>query len=166
MTAYAFIHKIENGFHFTFGGFMNNKSRYTTKHYAEIAAFLEKMEGSHITAQDVCDHFREEGRPISTTTVYRQLDRLVDEGVVNNFIIDANSPACFEFSRVRNNAHMSCYHCKCEKCGRLIHLHCDEIEELCAHMKNEHHFILNPARTVFYGICESCAKGGNSTCIK
>jgi hypothetical protein len=49
--------------------------------------------------------------------------------------------------------------CKCEKCGRLIHLHCDEIEELCAHMKNEHHFILNPARTVFYGICESCAKG-------
>ena len=159
MTAYAFIHKIENGFHFTFGGFMNNKSRYTTKHYAEIAAFLEKMEGSHITAQDVCDHFREEGRPISTTTVYRQLDRLVDEGVVNKYIIDANSPACFEFSRVRNNGHMSCYHCKCEKCGRLIHLHCDEIEELCTHMKNEHHFILNPARTVFYGICESCAKG-------
>lgn len=136
---------------------MNNKARYTTKHYAEIAAFLEKMEGNHITAQDVCDHFREEGRPISTTTVYRQLDRLVHEGVVNKYIIDANSPACFEYSGIRNHEHTSCYHCKCEICGKLIHLHCDEIEALCAHMQKEHHFVLNPMRTVFYGICEECA---------
>jgi Fur family ferric uptake transcriptional regulator len=140
---------------------MNNKSRYTTKHYAEIAAFLEKMEGSHITAQDVCDHFRAEGRPISTTTVYRQLERLVEEGIVNKYIIDANTPACFEYSGAEHlHSEHTCYHCKCEKCGVLIHLHCDEMEELTRHLSKDHHFILDPRRTVFYGLCENCAAAG------
>lgn len=136
---------------------MNNKGRYVTKHYARVAAFLESRKGSHITAQDICDHFREEGNPISTTTVYRQLERLVEEGTVNKYIIDANSPACFEYNGAKRMPHQSCYHCKCEKCGKLIHLHCEEIEELSAHLKAEHHFVFDPARTVFYGLCEECA---------
>jgi Fur family ferric uptake transcriptional regulator len=52
----------------------------------------------------------------------------------------------------------SCYHCKCEVCGKLIHLHCEEIKELQAHLFREHHFQLNPMRTVMYGICEDCLK--------
>lgn len=136
---------------------MNNRSRYTTRHYAEVASYLESRCGEHITAQDVCDHFRQIGRPISTTTVYRQLERLVDEGTVSKYIIDANSPACFEFNLHKAEEHSSCYHCKCEKCGKLIHLHCEEIQELAGHLAREHHFILNAARTVFYGLCEECA---------
>ncbi len=136
---------------------MNSRSRYTTKHYAQIASFLKDMTGTHITAQDVCDHFREMASPISTTTVYRQLERLVEEGIVNKYIIDANSPACFEYNGEYQHEQSNCYHCKCEKCGKLIHLHCEEIEELMKHMEAEHHFKLDPARTVFYGICESCA---------
>jgi Fur family ferric uptake transcriptional regulator len=142
--------------------FMSTKARYATKHFKQIANYLESMQGSHITAQDVCDHFRAEGHPISTTTVYRQLERLVDEGIVNKYIIDANTPACFEYSgnAVRGNSSEDCYHCKCEKCGALIHLHCDEISELCEHLSAEHHFLLDPKRTVFYGICERCAAAG------
>lgn len=137
---------------------MSTKARYATRHYAEIAAWLEQMQGTHITAQDVCDHFREEGTPISTTTVYRQLERLVDEGVVNKYIIDANTPACFEYSGPdHHHSDHTCYHCKCEKCGALIHLHCDEIEELTRHLSKDHHFVLDSRRTVFYGLCENCA---------
>lgn len=136
---------------------MNNRSRYMTKHSAEVAAYLKSRNGEHITAQDVCDHFRAIGNPISTTTVYRQLERLVEEGTVNKYIIDASSPACFEYSGHEEAEHTSCYHCKCEKCGRLIHLHCHEIEALFFHMEQEHHFRLDPSRTVFYGICQECA---------
>ena len=49
-----------------------------------------------------------------------------------------------------------CFHCKCEKCGKLIHLHCDEIEEMQMHLFSEHRFKMNPMRTVFYGLCEQC----------
>ena len=46
---------------------------------------------------------------------------------------------------------------KCELCGRLIHLECDELEELGGHLKAEHGFVINPLRTVFYGLCTDCA---------
>ena len=34
------------------------------------------------------------------------------------------------------------YHCKCEKCGKLIHLQCSEVENLTQHMKEHHGFKL------------------------
>ena len=49
-----------------------------------------------------------------------------------------------------------CFHCKCEKCGRLIHLKCEELSGIAGHLYSEHHFSLDPKRTVFYGICEKC----------
>ncbi len=45
-----------------------------------------------------------------------------------------------------------------EKCGTLIHVHCEEIEEFNHHIFAEHRFKINPMRTVFYGICENCAE--------
>ena len=47
-------------------------------------------------------------------------------------------------------------HCKCEKCGKLIHLHCDEVESLKKHMMEHHSFEMDSLRTVFYGICNEC----------
>ncbi len=40
--------------------------------------------------------------------------------------------------------------------GKLIHLQCDEIEEMQIHLFSEHRFKMNPMRTVFYGLCEQC----------
>jgi Fur family ferric uptake transcriptional regulator len=34
---------------------------------------------------------------------------------------------------------------------------CDEINGFFAHVREEHGFVLDPKRTVFYGICEKCA---------
>ena len=51
-----------------------------------------------------------------------------------------------------------CYHCKCEKCGKLIHLQCEEVESLKQHMMEHHNFEMDALRTVFYGICSECRK--------
>jgi Fur family ferric uptake transcriptional regulator len=90
--------------------------------------------------------------------VYRQLERLVDEGVINKYTIDKNSSACFEYIGQQGHGEGTvCFHCKCEKCGKVIHLQCEEIVELQEHMQREHHFLIDPIRTVYYGICEDCA---------
>ena len=136
---------------------MNPRSKYKTKQREILLNYLETSSGVHITASDVCEYFKERGASIGQSTVYRQLERLVDEGVINKYTIDGNSPACFEF--VGSHAHAdadTCYHCKCEKCGKLIHLHCDEMEVIQSHLYEEHRFKMNPIRTVFYGICEQC----------
>ena len=45
---------------------------------------------------------------------------------------------------------------KCEKCGKLIHLHCEDVVKLEQHLMDSHGFRMDPCRTVFYGICEEC----------
>ncbi|MBO4863126.1 MAG: transcriptional repressor [Eubacterium sp.] len=137
---------------------MNNKSQYKTKQRAELTAYLMSVPGKHVTAGDVCDHFAKQGRPIGLTTVYRQLDKMVAEGLVNKYNLEPGSPACYEYidSEHHSDGHVSCYHCKCEKCGKLIHLHCEEIEELIKHLAKEHSFQIDSKRTVLYGICEDC----------
>ena len=135
------------------------KAQYKTQQRQELLHYLESAKGSHVTAADVCGHLQRSGKTIGMTTVYRQLERMVDEGLVNKYVIDGASPACFEF--VDPRAHVGeavCFHCKCDRCGTLIHLHCEELEAIGTHLKEDHGFRLNPMRTVFYGLCARCAE--------
>ena len=107
---------------------MNSRSKYKTKQREILLSYFETAPGVHITAGDVCEYFRSRGAPIGQATVYRQLESLVDEGIL----------------------------CKCEKCGKLIHLHSDEMEDIRSHLLENHRFQLDPMRTVFYGLCAQC----------
>ena len=137
---------------------MNSKSQYKTKQRSELLNYLKDMSGEHVTVNDVCAHFEKKGKSIGVTTVYRQLDQMVADGIVNKYNLESGNSACYEYvgeDHDKAGAH-KCYHCKCDKCGKLIHLHCGEIEELMNHIQANHHFVINPRRTVFYGLCEDC----------
>ena len=137
---------------------MAEKSGYKTKQREELIEYLETVPGVHITVNDVCDFFRQNGRNIGTTTVYRQLERMVSEGTVSKYIIDESSGACFAYIGADAHLHSEkCYHCKCERCGRLIHMECAELNHIASHLQADHGFRLNPMRTVFYGVCADCA---------
>jgi Fur family ferric uptake transcriptional regulator len=45
---------------------------------------------------------------------------------------------------------------KCNVCGRLIHVECSELSKISLHIEEHHGFVLDPSKTVFYGICENC----------
>ncbi len=136
---------------------MDNKSKYTTRQKKELEEYMETIPGVHVTAAQVRDYFRAQGKDIGTATIYRQLERMVSEGLVSKYIIDSKSSACFAYIGESEHVQDSvCFHCKCEKCGRLIHLHCDELEAIQEHLMKTHRFALDPLRTVFYGICEDC----------
>lgn len=136
---------------------MNSWSKYKTKQREILIHYFESIPGIHITAGDVCKYFKSQGADIGQSTVYRQLESLVVEGIISKYIIDGNSPACFEYIEDNNHKEADiCFHCKCDKCGKLIHLHCDELEEIQMHLYAEHRFKMNPMRTVFNGLCEQC----------
>lgn len=135
---------------------------YHTKQREELLKYLRTIPHRHFTVREACRHFRQSGIEIGTTTVYRQLERLVEEELVHKYIIDENSSACFEYVGTESNGENGAsVHCKCERCGRLIHLCCDELEEVESHLLRHHAFAVNPMRTVFYGLCEECRAGEN-----
>lgn len=136
---------------------MSGRAQYQTKHRDELLAYLESTAGEHITVSGLCDHFKSVGRPIGTTTVYRHLERLVDQGLVAKYVIDQSSPACFEYVGEASRGDGACCHCKCEICGKVEHMHCDEIPNMQRHVREHHGFTIDTARTVFYGVCGECA---------
>lgn len=136
---------------------MNGRKKYSTRQRDEILKFLMTVPGKHITVKDVKDYFEREGIRVGTTTIYRTLESLVDEGEVAKYELSGASGACFEYLDKNHYCHpSSCYHCKCEKCGRLIHIDCDEILKVEQHLAKHHGFAVNTKRTVFYGLCKEC----------
>ena len=136
---------------------MNSKSEYKTKQKEDILKYLQDNEGKHITVNDIYDHLKEMNLCVGQTTIYRNLEKLVDNGLVNKYTIDSNTPACFEYiNPITHCENDICFHMRCEKCGVLYHTHCDELKSIIGHIKEEHDFILDPKRTVFYGICNKC----------
>jgi Fur family ferric uptake transcriptional regulator len=84
---------------------------------------------------------------------------MVKQGIVAKYTIEGTSSACFEYVGESDDCEpLNCYHCKCEKCGRLIHVQCEEVAHLGQHMLEEHGFEVDTLRTVFYGICGECRK--------
>ena len=143
---------------------MANKSQYRTKQMAEILSYLQSMQGSHVTVHDIHAYFKSKNISVGTTTMSRHLDRMVAEGIVAKYVVDEKSSACFEYLGDKSHCHPTvCFHCKCEKCGKLIHLHCKELEAVYLHLLNDHGFQVDAPRSVIYGLCEDCQQTGGHT---
>ena len=126
---------------------MAERTRYKTKQKDQLTAYLRDRSGVHVTAAEI---------HLGMATIYRHLDQLVADGLVRKYIIGATGSACYEYVGERADDMVDCFHCKCEKCGKLIHLHCDELKELQRHIDQKHGFVIDPMMTVFYGICDNC----------
>lgn len=128
---------------------------YKTKQSRLVCEYLKANAEKHFSAEEVYFALLSNGGKIGRTTVYRQLDRLVDEGKVRKFAAGDNDARCYQFAdneRCHNH-----YHLKCSDCGRLIHTECDFLDKLSAHIFADHKFIIDGSKTVLYGICELCA---------
>ena len=90
------------------------------------------------------------------TTVYRQLERLAQQGLVHKAVTDQGA-----YYQYCGHDEGSCFLLKCEKCGCIRHLDCSHLGELYQHLEREHHFRIDPRRTLFYGLCESCGREEN-----
>lgn len=138
---------------------MARKAQYTTRQMTELLSYLKSVQGSHVTVNDICEYFRNEEIMIGTTTVYRNLERMVKQGLVARYVIEGSSSACFEYIGERDESHSDSFHCKCQKCGKLIHLQCREVVNFGQHMLKHHDFEMDSLRTVFYGLCGECRRG-------
>ena len=127
---------------------------YQTKQHAAILQVLQGATG-HLTAMEICDRLRDAGQPVGSATVYRHLDRLVENGAVRKYIIEEGKGACYQYV----GDHADCaqhYHLKCAVCGRLLHVECAYLDKVAAHILEHHGFQLENEKTVFYGVCRDC----------
>lgn len=132
------------------------RGQYNTAQRQAVVDCLRAAHG-HMTAAAVHAALAGAGRKVSPATVYRQLEKLVEEGVAVKSVPAGEKSACFELLDHGSCTPERCYHMKCTTCGKLIHLDCDEVDRLCAHMLNHHGFAVDMSTTVLFGTCKECA---------
>ncbi|MDR1131146.1 MAG: transcriptional repressor [Oscillospiraceae bacterium] len=130
-------------------------ANYNTKQSEAVLACLAKHKDEYITAAQIGEHFQKSGDPVSRTTIYRQLERLVQEGRARKYTFDGTQGACFRYAEQPENE-QDFYHLKCEGCGGIFHLKCDEVDHVSRHIFETHAFQVNDSKTVFYGKCNMC----------
>jgi Fur family ferric uptake transcriptional regulator len=132
---------------------------YNTQQRKLILDYMASLGDDHVTVHQMLRHFEERDAAVGQTTIYRHLEKLADEGKIRKYILKDGESACYQYI----NEDKTCrghFHLKCEKCGALIHLDCDLLDEIQRHLLAEHDFQINMLKTVFYGKCKKCHSAG------
>lgn len=134
---------------------MSEPKIYKTKQREFILDFLMENSEVHLTADDILTALKKDNVSVGKSTVYRYLDKLVEEGTVRKYIGEEGVSACYQYSASKKCVNH--FHLKCVRCNKLFHLECEYLDEIEQHILKHHKFNIDNSKTVFYGICENCS---------
>lgn len=103
----------------------------------------------HPTAEMVYLTVRETEPKISLATVYRNLDHLVDIGLVNKFMV-IGEPDHYDVVRHEH------YHIKCRNCGEIADVNLQLAEYFSQQIKAQTGMDMFSLQIVAEGVCENC----------
>ena len=109
------------------------------------------------SAKDISVKMKKDGLVVNLSTVYRNLEKLVEEHVLSFEEI----PGMEERKYVLHKPEMECshhLHMHCVKCGKVFHLNCSFMDEIAHHLNEEHGFVIDCEKSVLMGLCEECRK--------
>lgn len=138
---------------------MDEKKNYNTKCKSLIASFLKKSGDRRVSAADVYNHLLKSGCQANRTTVYRNLEKMTEQGSVIKY--KTSDSECALYQMVSEHEHSSCHdhlHLQCESCGKIIHLECEFMHMLSEHLLEDHGFVIKCSGSVLLGRCKDCAK--------
>lgn len=129
------------------------KNTRNTKQKRMVLEYLEKHQNEHITIDEI--HKEIEGA-VGTTTIYRIINKLVEEGVVSKIPLNTQG-FCYQYNKEKTSCHKH-YHLICENCGKLVHFESKEIESTQKEALQKEKFNIDLDKVTFYGQCSECNK--------
>lgn len=129
------------------------RGRYRTRQRTLVSACLAGHVDRYLTVDEVCAAVQEQGERVGRTTVYRNLEVLVEAGDV----LKATAPGGEASYRLRPEGPAG--QLVCVTCGRAYPLECHMVDEFAHHVYADHGFKVLTDRTVLYGLCAACQNG-------
>lgn len=132
-------------------------SHYSTEMRRAALEFLKNNADTAVTAKDISAYLAQNGQNANITSVYRYLDSLLAEGRIKKYVNHKGQQATFQYTGAGGHCdgHL---HMQCSECGQIIHLDCEFMDKIAAHIYNGHGFVLDCKTSILYGLCEGCAK--------
>jgi Fur family ferric uptake transcriptional regulator len=111
-----------------------------------------------LTAQEIFDKLRSEGRRVGTASVYRALEQLTRDGFVQRIDIGAGISR-FEPILAGGEHH---HHLVCDDCGKVEAFADDELERALHRVEGRTGYSVAGHDVVLRGACADCAPGARS----
>ena len=108
-----------------------------------------------LTAQEIFDQLRGEGRRVGIASVYRTLEQLSREGYVQRIDIGAGTSR-FEPIHADGKHH---HHLVCDDCGKVEAFADDELERALRRVERRTGYSVAGHDVVLRGACDDCASG-------
>lgn len=133
---------------------MKNNS-YNTKTKKIIVDYLKSNIENTYSIKDIEAYLKSIGILINITTIYRNLEKLYMENYLMKYVSNNGKNITYQYVNNIDNC-ISHLHLQCIKCGKIIHLDCDYMEDIKKHIINTHKFNLDCEKSILYGLCEKC----------
>jgi Fur family ferric uptake transcriptional regulator len=105
-----------------------------------------------LTAQEIFDRLRGEGRQVGIASVYRVLDLLSDKGLVQRIDVGGGS-ARYEPVHASGEHH---HHLVCDDCGKVEAFADDELELVLGRVESRTGYSVAAHDVVLRGACADC----------
>ena len=124
---------------------------YQTNQRKCLLEFLEKNSEKAFTIEEIIESMT--GDPISQSTVYRLMTRLVEDGLVHRTVKGNSRSFVYQFiSKGKCNDHL---HMKCTGCGKVFHLDSKVTSCIQKDITTNTDFEID-SHTVLLGKCGKC----------
>ena len=135
------------------------KKQYTTPARRAVLSLFQSYPHRHFTAEQVCTlvcQTNEQGTALmGKSTVYRQIAKLWEDGIIRRFESANCDSFVYQYAVGEGCDHH--FHLKCARCGKLIHMECDKLQDVREHILKDHGFLIGGA-SVIYGVCAACTE--------
>ncbi len=132
-------------------------SGYTTASRKKILEYLMQNSDRAVSANKIWMYLRECDSEVNITTIYRYLDKLAKEGTVMKYVAEKGGQAVYQYVELGHHCEEH-LHLKCVRCGKIIHLDCAFMDEICMHILSDHGFTLQCRNSILYGVCAQCSE--------
>lgn len=129
--------------------------RATAPRIAVLRVLLDAAE-AHLSADEVLDRVAALDLSIHRATVYRALEKLRRDGLVQHVHLDRGVAAFHVADPARLGGHL---HAQCTECGRVVDLPAAALGRTAARVRSATGFQLDLSHVALSGRCADCAAG-------
>ncbi|MBP5445646.1 MAG: transcriptional repressor [Acholeplasmatales bacterium] len=129
-------------------------NQYNTKGKELINSAIKEFSNG-FTIKELKDYLNKNNQTVGQTTIYRIIENLENKNIIKKYY-DENNVAHYKY--VKDCSSDNHFYLKCIKCSKIVHVDCNCINELSAHIHKQHKFLLDTKNIILEGLCSNCNK--------
>lgn len=129
---------------------LRSRGRRLTRQRELIWTALISDPDAHLSADDIAGRVQQQLPRVNTSTIYRSLDVLVEEGLVLRTQLGADRTF---YEPAHEHPH---HHVVCRSCGAVAHVHDESFGDLPVRIEAACGYALGSDEITLFGLCPTC----------